>query len=157
MRFGRLGQLKHGYNAMTTRESDMLMDIGYQEMDENEIVEFEDPLQETAFVITTGDVEICWNGKKELMHRESLLDENPYCLHVPHGVKVVVKALKKSELLIQKTLNDRDLSRSSTVRKMSRLMFSAAAYGRARQNARSARSSITTMRRTPTWSTAKSS
>ena len=62
MRFGRLGQLKHGYNAMTTRESDMLMDIGYQEMDENEIVEFEDPLQETAFVITTGDVEICWNG-----------------------------------------------------------------------------------------------
>lgn len=39
MRFGRLGQLKHGYNAMTTRESDMLMDIGYQEMDENEIVE----------------------------------------------------------------------------------------------------------------------
>ena len=108
MRFGRLGQLKHGYNAMTTRESDMLMDIGYQEMDENEIVEFEDPLQETAFVITTGDVEICWNGKKELMHRESLLDENPYCLHVPHGVKVVVKALKKSELLIQKTLNDRD-------------------------------------------------
>ena len=108
MRFGRLGQLKHGYNAMTTRESDMLMDIGYQEMDENEIVEFEDPLQETAFVITTGDVEICCNGKKELMHRESLLDENPYCLHVPHGVKVVVKALKKSELLIQKTLNDRD-------------------------------------------------
>ena len=108
MRFGRLGQLKHGYNAMTTRESDMLMDIGYQEMDENEIVEFEDPLQETAFVITTGDVEICWNGKKELMHRESRLDENPYCLHVPHGVKVVVKALKKSELLIQKTLNDRD-------------------------------------------------
>ena len=97
MRFGRLGQLKHGYNAMTTRESDMLMDIGYQEMDENEIVEFEDPLQETAFVITTGDVEICWNGKKELMHRESLLDENPYCLHVPHGVKVVVKALKKKD------------------------------------------------------------
>ena len=110
MRFGRLGQLKHGYNAMTTRESDMLMDIGYQEMDENEIVEFEDPLQETAFVITTGDVEIAWNGQREIMHRESLLDENPYCLHVPHGVKVVVKALKKSELLIQKTINDRDFA-----------------------------------------------
>ena len=34
MRFGRLGELKHGYNAMTTRESDMLMDIGYQLFDE---------------------------------------------------------------------------------------------------------------------------
>ena len=75
MRFGRLGQLKHAYNAMTTRASAMPMDIRYQEMDENEIVEFEDPLQETAFVITTGNVEICWNGKKELMHRESLLAE----------------------------------------------------------------------------------
>ena len=110
MRFGRLGQLKHGYNAMTTRESDMLMDIGYQEMDENEVVEFEDPLQETAFVITTGDVEIAWNGQKEIMHRDSLLDENPYCLHVPRNTKVVVKALKKSELLIQKTINDRDFA-----------------------------------------------
>ena len=155
MRFGRLGQLKHGYNAMTTRESDMLMDIGYQEMDENEIVEFEDPLQETAFVITTGDVEIAWNGQKEIMHRESLLDENPYCLHVPHGVKVVVKALKKSELLIQKTINDRDFA--STARRMSRRMSSVAVSGRARQSVRSARSSTTTMRRTPTWSTVKSS
>ena len=100
MRFGRLGQLKHGYNAMTTRESDMLMDIGYQEMDENEIVEFEDPLQETAFVITTGDVEIAWNGQKEIMHRESLLDENPYCLHVPHGVccAILLPALLRRNL-----------------------------------------------------------
>ena len=56
MRFGRLGELKHGYNAMTTRESDMLMDIGYQLFDENEVVEFEDRLQETAFVILTGKV-----------------------------------------------------------------------------------------------------
>ena len=89
-------------------KNNIIYGLKAHKMDENEIVEFEDPLQETAFVITTGDVEICWNGKKELMHRESLLDENPYCLHVPHGVKVVVKALKKSELLIQKTLNDRD-------------------------------------------------
>ena len=65
MRFGRLGQLKHGYNAMTTRESDMLMDIGYQEMDaENEIVEFGRSPRETAFVITTGDAGDSLNGKK---------------------------------------------------------------------------------------------
>ena len=74
MKFGRLGtELKHGYNAMTTRESDMLMDIGYQVMDANEIIELEDPFQESAIVILTGEVEISWDDKKELMHRESLL------------------------------------------------------------------------------------
>ena len=92
MRFGRLGtELKHGYNAMTTRESDMLMDIGFQLFDKNEVVEFEDALQETAFVILTGEVEITWDGQTEKMHRESLFDQNPYCLHVPRGKKVVIK------------------------------------------------------------------
>ena len=88
MRFGRLGELKHGYNAMTTRESDMLMDIGYQLFDENEVVEFQDELQETAFVILTGKVEIAWEGKKEIMERQSLFEENPYCLLVPKATKV---------------------------------------------------------------------
>ena len=88
MRLGELGELKHGYNEMTTRHSDMLMDIGYQEMDANEIVEFEDALQETAFVIVTGKVEITWDGKTEVMHRDSIFDENPFCLHVPHGKSI---------------------------------------------------------------------
>ena len=90
MKFGRLGtELKHGYNAMTTRESDMLMDIGYQIMDANEIIELEDPFQESAFVILTGEVEIRWDDKKEIMRRESLFDENPYCLQVPRAKKAL--------------------------------------------------------------------
>ena len=67
MKFGRLGtELKHGYNAMTTRESDMLMDIGYQVMDANEIIELEDPFQESAIVILTGEVEIRWDANRSL-------------------------------------------------------------------------------------------
>lgn len=110
MRFGRLGtELKHGYNAMTTRESDMLMDIGFQLFDKNEVVEFEDALQETAFVILNGEVEITWDGKTEKMHRESLFDQNPYCLHVPRGKKVVIKALtENAEVLVQQTVNERE-------------------------------------------------
>ncbi len=108
MRFGRLGELKHGYNAMTTRESDMLMDIGYQLFDENEVVEFEDRLQETAFVILTGKVEIAWEGKKEIMERHSLFEENPYCLLVPKTVKVTIKALQQNtEVLVQQTINEK--------------------------------------------------
>lgn len=111
MRLGRLGtELKHGYNAMTMCESDMMMDIGYQVMDENEIVEFEDALKETAFVILTGEVEVHWDDRSEVMHRDSLFDENPYCLHVPHNKKVWLKAHKHSEVLIQKTVNERDFA-----------------------------------------------
>ena len=111
MKFGRLGtELKHGYNAMTTRESDMLMDIGYQVMDANEIIELEDPFQESAFVILTGEVEISWDGKREVMRRESLIDENPFCLQVPRAKKVLIKAKVASEVLIQKTINDRDFA-----------------------------------------------
>ncbi|MBE6101757.1 MAG: 5-deoxy-glucuronate isomerase [Selenomonas ruminantium] len=108
MRFGRLGELKHGYNAMTTRESDMLMDIGYQLFDENEVVEFQDDLQETAFVILTGKVEIAWEGKKEIMERQSLFEENPYCLLVPKATKVTIKALQQdTEVLVQQTINEK--------------------------------------------------
>ncbi|MBQ7496455.1 MAG: 5-deoxy-glucuronate isomerase [Selenomonas sp.] len=108
MRFGRLGELKHGYNAMTTRESDMLMDIGYQLFDENEVVEFQDELQETAFVILTGKVEIAWEGKKEIMERQSLFEENPYCLLVPKATKVTIKALQQNtEVLVQQTINEK--------------------------------------------------
>ena len=108
MRFGRLGEMKHGYNAMTTRESDMLMDIGYQLFDENEVVEFQDDLQETAFVILTGKVEIAWEGKKEIMERQSLFEENPYCLLVPKATKVTIKALQQdTEVLVQQTINEK--------------------------------------------------
>ena len=62
MKFGRLGELKHGYNAMTTRDSDMMMDIGYQVMDAGEELSFQDPEQETAFVILSGQAEIRWNA-----------------------------------------------------------------------------------------------
>ena len=111
MRFGRLGtELAHGYNAMTTRESDMMMDIGYQVMDKSEHVSFEDRFQETAFVILTGKVEIEWGGATRVMERHSLFDENPTCLHVPCGTHVDIRALEPSEVLVQKTMNDQSFA-----------------------------------------------
>lgn len=106
MKFGRLGELKHGYNSMTTCDSEMLMDIGYQLMDAEEVLKFQDESKETAFVILQGKVEISWEGKKEIMERESLFDENPYCLHVPAGMIVVIKAETAAQVLIQKTENE---------------------------------------------------
>ncbi len=112
MKFGRLGrELKHGYNQMTTRESDMLMDIGYQLFDKNEVVEFFSDIQESAFVILTGEVAITWDDHTETMKRTSLFDENPYCLQVPAQKKVIIKALTDSaEVLVQQTVNDKNFN-----------------------------------------------
>lgn len=110
MKFGRLGKLQSGYNAMTANNSDMMMDIGYQVMSAGERVSFQDTAQETAFVIMTGEVKISWNGKTELMRRTSLFDENPYCLHVCRCTAVTLEAKTSARLLVQKTINERDFS-----------------------------------------------
>lgn len=105
-KFGRLGRvLKHGYNSMTSAQNDTMMDIGYQVMTKNENLSFTDSTQETAFVILTGEVQIKWNNNSEIMKRKSIFDENPYCLHVPAGQEVSLKAVTDAEVLIQKTEN----------------------------------------------------
>ncbi|MDQ0204152.1 5-deoxy-glucuronate isomerase [Pectinatus haikarae] len=110
-KFGRLGRtLQHGYNSMVTCDSNMMMDIGYQVMNKNDAIFFEEKGKETAYVILTGEVEISWEAHTEKMKRTSLFDENPYCLHVPSGVKVSIKALNDAEMLIQKTENDRNFT-----------------------------------------------
>ena len=103
-------QLPHGFNAMTSKDSDMMMDIGVQVMNAGEEQSYEDAAQETAFVIMTGSVQISWNGQTETMKRTSLFEECPYCLHVPAGVKVAIKAEAASEVLIQKTPNDKEFA-----------------------------------------------
>ena len=107
MKFGRLGKLQNGYNSMTTSDSKMLMDIGYQIMGPKEILSFIDTIKETAFVILTGQISITWDEQTETMERKSLFDENPYCLHVPANTKVQIKAVSAAEVLIQKTENEK--------------------------------------------------
>lgn len=110
-KFGRLGrELKHGYNKMVACDSNMMMDIGYQVMSKNEEILFEDNNKETAFVILTGEIEIAWANKVEKMNRNSLFDENPYCLHVCRATKVKITALNDAEILIQKSENDKDFA-----------------------------------------------
>lgn len=108
-KFGRLGRtLKHGYNGMITCDSSMMMDIGYQVMSKDEQISYEEISKEAAFVILTGSVEIKWANHSEQMQRNSLFDENPYCLHVGRNTKVSIKALTDAEVLIQKTENNKD-------------------------------------------------
>lgn len=98
-----------GYNEMTnmkTLNPEMMMDIGVQVIDKDEVVSFMDFDKESAFLLLSGKITFKWGNDQADAERYSLFDENPAVLHVPKGVKVVVEAEQKSEILVQKTTND---------------------------------------------------
>jgi 5-deoxy-glucuronate isomerase len=58
-------------------------------------------------LLVLGNVAFRWEGREETGLRNAFIEEGPYCLHVSHGVSVTVKALADSEILVQRTENDR--------------------------------------------------
>ena len=105
----QLGEIKAGYNRVTTMEdkkNDMMMDIGLLKLNSQDEEKFLNPEKETAFLLLTGRVKISWNGNTEMMERQSVFDESPYCLHVPANTRVIIVAECDSEVLIQATNNE---------------------------------------------------
>lgn len=103
--------LQPGYNTLAGRQGPhekMLMDIGVYQFAPGEKVSFFDEDCESAFLLLDGEIELCWGQKKQAASRGSLFDEKPTVLHVPRRVPVEICAAGKAEVLIQKTLNDRD-------------------------------------------------
>lgn len=103
-------ELKHGYNPLTEiggTYADMLMDTGVYRFDTGESVAFIEEEKEQAFLLLDGEITFSWNGKQIRVARSSLFDQKPTCLHVSKGMPVTIDALSASEILIQKTMNDR--------------------------------------------------
>jgi 5-deoxy-glucuronate isomerase len=88
-------------------QNDMMMDITIYKMEGGETRTFFREAEETAVLLVLGDVTICWNDRQESCHRESFIEEGPYCLHVPKGISVTVRANAQSEVLVQSTQNSR--------------------------------------------------
>ena len=89
-------------------ENDMMMNITVYRMQAGEERSFFRENEETALLLVLGDVTFSWNGREETGHRNSFIQEGPYCLHVPRTVAVTVKANENSEVLVQTTGNERD-------------------------------------------------
>jgi 5-deoxy-glucuronate isomerase len=99
-----------GYNqitSMTGKASEMLMDFGIYFLDADMEMINEDQL-ERAYLLIKGKVIFEWEGKEQEAERNSVFEENPWCLHVPPGMKVAIKALSNgTEIAEQKTDNDK--------------------------------------------------
>jgi len=90
------------------------MDFGLLRLAEGELFEMEEGL-ERAFLLMSGAAQLEWSdpidGKnfQESVHRRSLFEEDPSCLHVSRQGPVRVRALDgQLEMAIMQTPNDQD-------------------------------------------------
>lgn len=88
--------------------NDMMMNITVYRMKAGEERAFLREKEEMAVLLVTGDVTFSWNGQTKAGHRDSFIEEGPYCLHTPKGVAVTVRANFDSEVLVQTTENLRN-------------------------------------------------
>lgn len=88
--------------------NDMMMNITVYRMKVGEERAFLREKEEMAVLLVTGDVTFSWNGQTKTGHRDSFIEEGPYCLHTPKGVAVTVRANFDSEVLVQTTENLRN-------------------------------------------------
>lgn len=105
-------EYKYGYNSIVTMDgehSDMLMDIGLLKMKKDQTEESTEA-KERAYLLIEGEVKIEWDGNSETIKRESCFDDDPWCLHVPEKMKVVITALGDSELMVQQTTNEKEFA-----------------------------------------------
>lgn len=98
----------YGYNPITELEgkhNDMRMDVGIIRVNEGYTYE-NDEAKERAILLIEGEVTFKWNGEETTVKRTSCFDENPVCLHVPAGVKVIITGVSESELCYEAVVNE---------------------------------------------------
>jgi len=92
---------------MDDKENGTMMDFGILKLDKGqEEVNAEE--KERAYLLILGEVTFQWGNNKVAVRRDSFLDENPWCLHVPAGEAVKITALSQdTEISVTKTYNER--------------------------------------------------
>ncbi len=90
--------------------NDMMMNIAVFQMKAGESRTFCRETEEMAVLLVLGSITLSWGENKALCSRDSFIQQGPYCLHVPKGITVTVKAEADSEVLVQSTANDRSFA-----------------------------------------------
>ncbi len=95
-------------------ENDMMMDVAVYKMKAGEEKPFLALDEETAVLLIMGEIEFSFeeNGERKIEEgfRRDFINDGPYCLHVCRGSEIKLKAIKASEVLVQKTYNDREFA-----------------------------------------------
>jgi 5-deoxy-glucuronate isomerase len=98
----------NGYNSITEiggKYGDMLLDFGLIRLNKKETYASKLP-KERVFMLMHGMVRFHWDGNKSTALRTSLLDENPWALHVPQNLEIGIECLSDSaELCVERVAN----------------------------------------------------
>jgi len=87
-----------GYTGLVERKesnADMLMDFGVLVLNAGESHEDASESDERAWLISGGEALLEWDGGKAEISRPDLFDHEPWCLSVPAGCTIRIKAGKK--------------------------------------------------------------
>lgn len=99
---------EYGYNGITElggKHANMLMDFGIIRLKAGTVYK-NDADKERTFLLIHGEITLNWEGNATTIKRSNCFDENPWCLHVPKGVKVVVEGCSEAEVSYQAVMND---------------------------------------------------
>ena len=99
--------LIYGVNKLCDGQQDgMFMDIYLLKGEAQKSYVFDNPSQETAFLLLQGDVTFTLDNASYSGKRENCFFDSASCLHVSKGKKVTITCLSDAEILIQCKEND---------------------------------------------------
>ena len=99
-----------GEQVLTTYDNeyrDMLMDIRVYRMKAGTTRSFSYGGEETAVLLLSGELTFAWEGQEKTVTRKDVFTEGPWAVHVSSGVEVKVTAVADSEILVQRTKNEK--------------------------------------------------
>lgn len=90
--------------------NDMMMSIDVYHMEKGSSRKFSSNTEEIAVLLVEGNIRFFFEGKEEEGKRSDFIEEGPYCLHVSKEKEIMIEALEDSEILVQKTENEKEFS-----------------------------------------------
>jgi len=98
-----------GYTEIVSEMSnpEMLMTFGVLKLMKGDTFSNDENL-ERIFLLLQGEVELSWDGNKEIVKRGNLYDDDPRTLHLPPNVELTMKCLEdNTEFTVHKTENEK--------------------------------------------------
>lgn len=100
-----------GEMILTTYDNEysaMMMDIRVYRMKAGTMRSFLRKGEEQAVLLLSGKITYQWEQEEKTVSRKDVFTEGPWCVHVCHDHKVIVKAEEESEILVQCTHNEKE-------------------------------------------------
>lgn len=100
-----------GEMILTTYDNDysaMNMDIRVYQLPKGQKRIFLSDFEETAVLLLSGDIIYEFESTKQYANRKDVFSEGPWALHASKNIQITIVANTDSEILVQKTKNNKD-------------------------------------------------